>query len=174
MHEETILFESKWLGLYRKGHWDYTRRPNSNACVGILAITDHNEILLVEQFRIPVGKKVIEIPAGLVGDEPEFQGESLAESAARELLEETGYRAGYIDLVLSSPTSAGMTPETTHLFYATHLTQETAGGGNESENITVHKIPLTELRAFLAEKESSGLMVDFKIHASLAAANIAF
>lgn len=174
MDEETTLYESKWLGLYRKGHWDYARRPNSDACVGILAITDHNEILLVEQFRIPVGKKVIEIPAGLVGDEPEFQGESLADSAARELLEETGYRAGSIGLALSSPTSAGMTPETTHLFYATHLKQETEGGGTAGENITVHKIPLSELRAFLSEKESDGLMVDFKIHAALAAANISF
>jgi len=174
MDEETTLYESKWLGLYRKGHWDYVRRPNSDACVGILAVTDHNEILLVEQFRIPVGKKVIEIPAGLVGDEPNFRGESLAESAARELLEETGYRAGKIDLLISSPTSAGMTPEATHLFYATQLTKEADGGGVAGENITVHKIQLPELRRFLSEKEAAGLMVDFKIHAALAAANIAF
>lgn len=174
MHEETILYESKWLGLYRKGHWDYARRPNSDACVGILAITDDNEILLVEQFRIPVGKKVIEIPAGLVGDEPAFQGESLAQSAARELIEETGYRAGRIDPLISSPTSAGMTPETTHLFHATELIRETEGGGTAGESITVHKVHLTELRRFLAEKQAAGLMVDFKIHAALAAANIGF
>ncbi len=174
MHEETILYESKWLGLYRKGHWDYARRPNSDACVGILAITDADEILLVEQFRIPVGKNVIEIPAGLVGDEPEFQGESLADSAIRELLEETGYRAGKIDPLLSSPTSAGMTPETTHFFHATELTRETDGGGTPGESITVHKVFLTELRRFLAEKQTAGLMVDFKIHACLAAANIGF
>jgi len=174
MQEEIILYESKWLGLYRKGHWDYARRPNSDACVGILAITDQDEILLVEQFRIPVGKKVIEIPAGLVGDEPEFQGESLADSAARELLEETGYRAGFIRLAISSPTSAGMTPETTHLFHATQLTRENEGGGTAGENIVVHKIPLGELRNFLSEKESSGFLIDFKIHAALAAANIGF
>ena len=174
MNEEITLHESKWLGLYRKGHWDYVRRPNSDACVGILAITDNSEILLVEQFRFPVGKKVIEIPAGLVGDEIEFRGESLAESAARELLEETGYRAGNIRLLISSPTSAGMTPETTHLFHASKLKQETDGGGTESENITVYKIPLTELRTFLSQKESEGLMADFKIHAALAAANIGF
>lgn len=121
-----------------------------------------------------VGKKVIEIPAGLVGDEPEFQGESFAETAGRELLEETGYRAGRIGLLISSPTSAGMTPEITHLFYATHLTQENEGGGNAGEDIEVYKVPLTELRDFLSNKQSEGLMVDFKIHAALAAAGLGF
>lgn len=174
MPQEITLYESKWLGLYRKGHWDYARRPNSDACVGVLAITENQEIILVEQERIPVGKTVIEIPAGLVGDEPDFKNETLAESAARELLEETGYRSENIRLALSSPTSAGMTPEITHLFHATELSKETEGGGNETENITVHKIPLTELREFLSGKQSEGKLVDFKIHAAIAAAGINF
>ncbi len=174
MSEETVLYESKWLGLYRKGHWDYVRRPNSDCCVGVLAITDRDEVLLVEQFRVPMGKTVIEIPAGLVGDEPEFKGEALSESAGRELLEETGYRSEKIELLLSSPTSAGMTPETTHLFRASDLTRETEGGGTESENITVHHVPVSKLRAFLAAKQEEGLLVDFKIHAALAAAGISF
>lgn len=174
MPEEITLFESQWLGLYRRGHWDYARRPNADACVGILAITDRQEILLVEQFRIPVGKKVLEVPAGLVGDEPEFRGESLAQSAARELLEETGYRAGNIVSLLASPTSAGMTPEITHLFHATALIRENPGGGTESEDITVHKIPLARLREFFSEKASAGMLIDFKIHAALAAAKIDF
>ncbi len=174
MSDEITLFESQWLGLYRRGHWDYVRRPNSDACVGILAITDEDEIILIEQFRIPVGKRVVEIPAGLVGDEPEFRGESLAETAGRELMEETGYRAGRIELLISSPTSAGMTPETTHLFHATDLAQENAGGGNAGEDITVYKMPLTELREFLSKKRSDGVLVDFKIHAALAAAGFVF
>ena len=151
MPEEITLYESKWLGLYRIGHWDFARRPNSDACVGILAITDGGEVVLVEQFRIPVGRKVVELPAGLVGDEPEFRSESLAETAARELMEETGYRAGRIELVLTAPTSPGMTPEFTNLFHATELSRETEGGGNASEDITVHHVPLAELRGFLAD-----------------------
>ena len=174
MSDEITLYESKWLGLYRKGHWDYARRPNSDACVGILAMTAEQEIILIQQYRIPVGKTVVEIPAGLVGDEPEFQGESLAETAGRELLEETGYRAGKVELLISSPTSAGMTPEITHLYYATQLVQESEGGGNASEDITVYKIPLTELRQFLSDKQSEGLLVDFKIHAAMAAAGLVF
>ena len=174
MSDEITLYESRWLGLYRRGHWDYVRRPNSDACVGILAITDQDELLLVEQFRIPMGKRVIEIPAGLVGDEVEFVGESLAESAGRELLEETGYRAGRVEPLISSPTSAGMTPEMTHLFFATDLVRENEGGGVSGEDITVHRIPLKDLRSFLSEKQSTGSLVDFKIHAALAAAGLRF
>ena len=110
MIEPEILFETRWLGLYRIGHWDFAKRPNADACVGILAVTPADEVVLVEQFRVPVQQKVIEIPAGLVGDEEEFRGEAMAATAARELLEETGYRAGRIELLLAAPTSAGMTP----------------------------------------------------------------
>lgn len=174
MSEEITLFESKWLGLYRIGRWDFARRPHSDQCVGILAITDAEEVVLIEQFRIPIGKRVVEIPAGLVGDEPEFAGESLAATANRELIEETGYRAENIRLVISSPTSAGMTSEYSNLFYATGLTRVGEGGGVGGEDITVHHVPLRELRGFLAEKEAAGVAVDYKIHAALAAAAICF
>ena len=78
------LFETRWLGLYRIGRWDFVRRPQSDACVGVLAITPAAEIVLVEQFRIPIQRRVIELPAGIVGDEEEYHGESLAETARRE------------------------------------------------------------------------------------------
>lgn len=164
------LHESRWLGLYREGRWEFVRRPNSTACVGILAITPDDEIVLVEQFRIPVGGRVIEIPAGLVGDEDAHRGESTAETAARELREETGYRAGRIEPLLASPTSAGMAREITHLFLATELSPEGPGGGTEGEDITVHRVPIAELRRWLRDRESDGLMIDFKIHAALWAA----
>ncbi len=170
MIEPEILFETRWLGLYRIGHWDFAKRPNADACVGILAVTPADEVVLVEQFRVPVQQKVIEIPAGLVGDEEEFRGEAMAATAARELLEETGYRAGRIELLLAAPTSAGMTPEITHLFLATDLSKEHDGGGTEHEDIKVHLVPRRELRAWLKEKEAEGFLIDFKIHASLWAA----
>ena len=170
MIEPEILFETRWLGLYRIGHWDFAKRPNADACVGILAVTPADEVVLVEQFRVPVQQKVIEIPAGLVGDEDEFRGEAMAATAARELLEETGYRAGRIELLLAAPTSAGMTPEITHLFLATDLSKEHDGGGTEHEDIKVHLVPRRELRAWLKEKEAEGFLIDFKIHASLWAA----
>jgi ADP-ribose pyrophosphatase len=167
-----ILLETRWLGLYRIGTWDFVRRPNAEACVGILAITPAQEIILVEQFRIPMQRHVIEIPAGLVGDEPEYAGESLAETASRELLEETGYRAGAMRQLIATPTSAGMSSEFTHLFHATDLVRETEGGGLAGEAITVHHVALSNLRAWLTEQETAGKLVDFKIHAALWLAGI--
>ncbi len=167
-----ILFKTRWLGLYRIGHWDFVRRPNSDAAVGILAITPADEIILVEQFRIPMQRFVIEVPAGLVGDEPEFADESLAATAGRELLEETGYRAGSVVQLIASPTSAGMTSEFTYLFHATELVREHPGGGVAGENITVHHVPLAGLREWLAAQDAAGKLVDFKIHSALWLAGI--
>ena len=167
MSELETLFETRWLRLHRIGHWDFVVRPHSENCVGILAITPEDEIILVEQFRIPIQKHVIEIPAGIVGDEPEFLGESLASTAARELLEETGYRAGKIEKLIATPTSAGLTSEFIHLFHATELTRENEGGGTGVEDITVHHVPLTKLRDWLHDQEAAGKVVDFKIHAAL-------
>jgi ADP-ribose pyrophosphatase len=174
MSDLTTLFASRWLILQQRGHWEFVRRPHANAAVGILAITDDQKIILIEQFRIPVQCPVIEIPAGLVGDEPEFAGESLAATAARELHEETGFTATTIAPLISSPTSAGMTSEITHLFLATGLRQENAGGGVAGESITVHQIPLTDLRKWLENQQQMGKQIDFKIHAALAAANVCF
>lgn len=164
------LFESRWLNLYRRGKWEFVRRPASDTAVGILAVTEDDEILLVEQFRIPVQCRVIELPAGIVGDEPEFAGEAFEETARRELLEETGFAAERVELLVKSPTSAGMTSEFTLLFHATGLQQEHAGGGVAGENITVHRVPKRELRAWLKAREAEGMAVDFKIHAALWAA----
>ena len=135
--------------------------------MGILAFTPQEEVILVEQFRIPTQSLVIELPAGLIGDEEEFRGEAIEESARRELLEETGYRAGSLKRLLSSPTSAGMTPELTHFFYATELEQINEGSGVEGENITVHRVPRTDLRDWFATREEQGILIDFKIHAAL-------
>lgn len=172
MIEPEVLCETRWLGLYRIGHWDFAKRPNADACVGILALTPDDEVVLIEQFRIPVQRKVIEIPAGLVGDEEEFRGEALIDTAARELLEETGFRAGKIVPLLASPTSAGMTAEITHLFHASELVREHDGGGTGHEDIQVHLVPRGELRGWLKAKEADGYLIDFKIHAALWAAGI--
>jgi ADP-ribose pyrophosphatase len=172
MTKPETLFETRWLGLYRIGHWDFAKRPNADAAVGILAVTAADEVVLIEQFRVPVQRKVIEIPAGLVGDEEEFRGEALSATAARELLEETGYRAGKIEPLLASPTSAGMTSEITHLFFATELVQEHGGGGTGHEEIGVHLVPRHDLRAWLKSKEAEGYLIDFKIHAALWAAGL--
>ena len=166
------LFETRWLGIYRIGHWDFVRRPNSDAAVGILAITPDDEVILIEQFRVPIQRPVIEIPAGLVGDEEEYRGEALSETARRELLEETGYDAKKIEPLVTSPTSAGMTSEYTHLFLARELEKRGDGGGVGEENIKVHLVPLASIREWLRTREQDGTAIDFKIHAALWIANL--
>ncbi len=167
MTEPETLFATRWIRLHRRGHWDYVVRPHSDRCVGILAIDDEDQILLVEQFRIPIQQRAIELPAGIVGDEEEFRGESLAATAARELLEETGYRAGCIEELISTPTSAGLTSEFMHLFLARELVRENDGGGTHGEDITVHRVPLNELRSWLRDQQRQGKTIDSKIHAAL-------
>lgn len=174
MTDPETLYETRWLKLQRIGHWDLVRRPDSDACVAILALTSQHELVLVEQFRIPVQQPVIELPAGIVGDEEEHRGEPLADTAARELLEETGFRAGSMGLLAKSPTSAGLTAEFIHFFHATGLVKEHEGGGVAGEDIRVHRVPLTELRRWLVEREQQGIAIDHKIHAALALAAIEF
>lgn len=166
------LFETRWLGVYRIGHWDFVQRPNADAAVGVLAITDNSEVILVEQFRIPLQRRTIEVPAGLVGDEDAHRGEGLGETARRELLEETGFDADHIEALVSSPTSAGMTSEYTHLFLARGLKRVGPGGGVDNEDIQVHLVPLDSIRQWLKNAEGRGAAVDFKIHAALWAAGI--
>ncbi|MFU8894125.1 MAG: NUDIX hydrolase [Luteolibacter sp.] len=169
---DQLLYQTPWLSLHRIGHWDYVRRPHAEACVGVLAITDDHEVVLVEQLRIPVGKRVIEIPAGLYGDEPDHAGETPDECAARELFEETGFRASSIKPLIVTPTSAGMTSEWTHLFHATGLNRENQGGGVGGEDIHTHLVPVAKIRSWLDARQADGLGVDFKIHAALWLAGI--
>jgi ADP-ribose pyrophosphatase len=172
MPDPETLFETKWIQVCREGTWDYVRRPHSNFSVGILAVTPLNEIVLVEQSRIPAGGRVIEIPAGLVGDEPDHAGESLEATARRELLEETGYRAGKMEFLIRAPSTPGLAREFMNIFFATDLVRETEGGGTDGENITIHHVPASGIRSWLADRQSEGIHVDARIHAALWLAEI--
>jgi len=167
----TSHFEGRYLSLREVEDWEFATRPNATSVVGILAMTAKREVVLIEQYRRPTQSRVLEICAGLVGDEPEYAGEPLAETARRELLEETGYVSEEMILLLSSPTSAGMTDEMTHLFFAGNATKSGPGGGVDGEDIVTHLVPFDELADFLEQALAKGLLVDFKIHAALAALN---
>ncbi|MDA0807449.1 MAG: NUDIX hydrolase [Planctomycetota bacterium] len=160
-------FQGRFLSLVSKNGWEFASRVGSTGVVAIIACTDDDEILLVEQFRPPVGKIVIEIPAGLVGDITGSESEAFEEAARRELLEETGYSAANMQELQTGPSSAGLTDELITFFKATGLTKEHDGGGDDSESITVHKIPRAELRDWLTQQAASGKLIDPKIAAAL-------
>jgi ADP-ribose pyrophosphatase len=161
------LYRGKFLELKRDGKWEYVARTNSSGAVFILAITDRDEIVLVEQHRIPLGGATIELPAGMVGDEPDFSGESLLDSALRELEEETGFRAARAELLLSGPVAPGLTSEILHLVQAHDLTRVHAGGGVDGEDIRVHVVPLREARGWLQQQAAAGKLVEPRIYTAL-------
>jgi ADP-ribose pyrophosphatase len=162
-----ILFQGKHLSMHALGKWEYAVRNKTSGIVGILAVTPENKILLVEQYRPPLGKRVIEIPAGLAGDIEGSEDEALAIAATRELLEETGYKAGSMRYLTEGPASAGLSTEVITFFHACGLKKVTLGGGDAEEDITVHEVPLSELENWLLNKCASGCLVDYKIYASL-------
>jgi ADP-ribose pyrophosphatase len=162
-----ILCDSKYLRLVRSDGWEFVQRKNVSGIVGIIAVTDERKLILVEQFRRPVGKNVIEIPAGLAGDTPAARDEELAIAAARELEEETGYRAKRIVQLATGTASAGLCDEIITLFRAEDLEKIHDGGGDESEEITVHEIPLDEVERWLREQLGHDKLVDLKVYSAL-------
>lgn len=166
VHTET-LYAGRFLALLREGRWEYAHRVNATGAAIILAVTDQGRILLVEQYRIPCHARTIELPAGIIGDEPQEGNESRAEAARRELLEETGYLAEVIEPLTTGPASSGLTSEVVTLFRASRLRKTGTGGGVAHEEITVHEVPLSDAHDWLAAKAKTGVLVDPKIYAGL-------
>jgi ADP-ribose pyrophosphatase len=166
MTETEVLFNGRWLRLLRRGRWEFAERANPGGGVIIVAVTPEDRVLFVEQWREAVRSKTIEMPAGLVGDLGDAN-ESALVAATRELTEETGYRAGRVELLMAGPSSAGMSNEVIAFVRAYDLTREHAGGGDPTENISVHEIPRTEAPAWLLRKSREGYSIDPKLFAGL-------
>jgi len=162
-----VLYQGEFLSLVREGHWEYVDRVTATGAAIIAAVTRANNVLLVEQYRVPLHCRTIEMPAGIMGDDPGNGRESHEEAARRELLEETGYRAGRMTAVARGPSSGGLTSEVVTLFIASDLERAHRGGGVGQEDITVHEVPLASVDAWLEQKASAGLLVDPKIFAGL-------
>jgi ADP-ribose diphosphatase len=183
--EPNLVCNGKHLNFYRKDiSWEYVSRKRATGGVIILAVTDSDEILLVEQYRVPLQKNVIELPAGLVGDEAILEGEDFQIAAKRELLEETGYVCKKLTRLCQGPVLPGLTDEINVLFLAEGLVKsdgmelsETEIGGviaqtklgdlTAGEAVTLYRIPLQNVGHWLKGQTLQGKLIDLKIYIGL-------
>lgn len=162
-----VLYQGKYLRLVNKNGWEYAERIHCKGVVFILAVTDDDKIVLCEQYRVPVGNSVIEIPAGLVSDTEATADESYEEAAIRELLEETGYQAESMSLIMEGPAAVGSSSAMIHFYRAEGIKKVASGGGDETENIIVHEVPLKEIDAWLKKKQAEKKYIEPKIFTAL-------
>src|SRR5687768_1645409 len=126
--KEEVLAEGRYLRLIKRGRWEYVDRINAQGAAVIVAVTPENKVLLIEQYRAPLDRTVIEMPAGLVGDEGDAH-EHFAVAAKRELLEETGYECEEMIEVAHGPPTPGLATELITFFVALGLRKVNDGGG---------------------------------------------
>ena len=157
---EEIMWQGRFVTAKRRGKWEYVARARGIRAAVILAV-EHGHVLLVEQYRVPLGRNCIELPAGLIGDDSE--GEEALVAAGRELEEETGYRSANLESLGEFYSSPGMVSESFTLVRATGLTKVSEGGGVEGEGITPHKVALSELPKFVENKRGEGCAVDVRL-----------
>ena len=170
MARRKVLSKSEYLSFVDRDGWTFVTRNNASGVVMIVAVTDDDELVLIEQFRKPMNARVIELPAGLAGDVKGEETESLARAARRELLEETGFKARSMRRVVTGTTSPGLTDETITILHARGLTRVDDGGGDGSEDIRVHLVPLGRVESWLRKMERGGAIIDLKVYAGLAIA----
>ena len=160
---EEVMWEGRFVVAKKRGRWEYVSRARNIRAAVILAVDAEDHVILVEQYRVPLGKICVELPAGLIGDHDDVVGEDPAIAAARELEEETGYRAGRIENLGEFYSSPGMVSESFTLFSAHDLQRIGPGGGVPGENITVHRVPRAGLGAFIADRRAQGDAIDVKL-----------
>lgn len=162
------LFSGDWLDVIKEENREYMVRKICTGIAIIIALNKKNELVLTEQYRVPAGSRVLELPAGMVGDTPEFRDEAPIDTAKRELLEETGYEANSMIQVAEGPISSGISSEVMTFFYTDDIAKKGVGGGDETENITVHTVSLEDVETYLLQQHSQhGVLIDPKVFIGL-------
>ena len=160
---EEVMWQGRFVTAKKRGRWEYVSRSRGIRAAVILAVDEEDHVLLVEQYRVPLGCNCIELPAGLIGDDSGAEDENPLAAAGRELEEETGYRAATLEDMGCFYSSPGMVSESFTLVRARDLTKIGEGGGIEGENITVHRVARNHLPAFLDAKRKDGCGVDVRM-----------
>jgi len=148
------IFESKRLLVIENDGWEYVERKNAKEAVAVIAETKDGELILTEQRRKSLNARVIDFPAGLV------EHEDPEKAAIRELEEETGYTCDSVKFLVKGPSAPGVTSEIVSIYVARGVRRVGDGGGVGSEQITVHRVPLQELSAWLRQQNA---LVDLKL-----------
>jgi ADP-ribose pyrophosphatase len=157
---ERIEWAGRFIEAKRRGRWEYAGRARGIRAAVILAL-DAGDVILVEQYRVPLGRFRRALPAGLIGDES--AGESAIDSARRELEEETGYQAAQWQELGEFYSSPGMLEESFTLLKATGLTQVGDGGGTHEEGIVVHRVAIDRMAETIAAHRAKGHAIDMKL-----------
>ena len=159
------IFEGTKLLVLEHDHWQYVERKKGKSAVAVVAVTDDGNLVLTEQYRRPMQARVVDFPAGLVGDEG---GDHDPEKTAKkELEEETGHTCDSVELLAKGPTSPGITSELVSLYRARGVRKAGSGGGVGREAITVHLVPLQDVRRWLQQKSKEGVLIDLKLWGGL-------
>ena len=159
---EEIMWSGKWITGKRRGKWEYVSRAGNIRAAVILPV-DGDEIILVDQFRVPIGKRCLELPAGLIGDEVDAADEDPLAAAKRELEEETGYRAREWSNLGEFYSSPGMTSESFTLLRASGLDKVGSGGGVDGEDIIVHRVKISDVPQLIADFRRGDFAIDVKL-----------
>ena len=163
---KTIIHDGKFLRLVKELHWEYVERTSGNEVVYIVPVlvSDKKYAILIKEYRIPMKAYVIGFPAGLVGD---IGNESVETAAQRELLEETGFKANRMRYLTQGPPSSGLSPENIHFYLADKLEKMDDGGGDDTESIEVHQIPLEDIDSWIDNEVKCGSVLDAKLYVGL-------
>src|SRR5918997_5408018 len=152
-----VMWQGKYVRALKRGKWEYVSRANGIRAVAVPAEHD-GKVILIDQARVAVGGRCLELPAGLIGDEdPDATAES---TAVKELEEETGFTAERVERLGDFHASPGMLSESFTLVRAHGLTRVGEGGGTENEEINVHLVPRADIRQFMEEMRSQGFAID--------------
>jgi ADP-ribose pyrophosphatase len=155
-----VVWQGKYISALKRGRWEYVSRTGSTNAVVILAEHD-GKVILIEQYRVPVGGRCLELPAGLVGDEDEHA--TVEGTAVKELEEETGFTCERVERLGEFHSSPGMVAESFTLVRAHGVRKVGDGGGNEHEDITVHLVAREHIPAFIQSRRDAGSAVDVKL-----------
>jgi ADP-ribose pyrophosphatase len=155
-----VMWAGKFVRAIRRGKWEYVSRTNNISAVVVLAEFE-GKVILVEQPRVPLGERCLELPAGLVGDtDPDA---TVEDTAIKELEEETGFTAERVERLGDFYSSPGILAEGFTLVRAHGVRKIGEGGGDENEDIVVHLVPRSDIPNFIEQKRAEGYGIDVKL-----------